>query len=89
MLLLLLLIWLTEKMIVKAFKVHASEKERVRWTKEKGRDAGEQEVEDDGELTDNFARPAVCRRCAQLYVIFPASIDHRMSSWAAERQKLM
>ena len=35
MLLLLLLIWLTEKMFVKAFKVHASEKERERWAEKK------------------------------------------------------
>ena len=55
MLLLLLLIWLTEKMFVKAFKVHASEKERARWAKEKGRDAEEQEAGNDGELTNKLS----------------------------------
>ncbi len=49
MLLLLLLIWLTEKMFVKAFKVHASEKERARWAEKKKGEAEQQGAEDDGE----------------------------------------
>ena len=50
MLLLLLLIWLTEKMFVKAFKVHASENERARWAETaKDREKEQQEAEEDGE----------------------------------------
>ena len=52
MLLLLLLIWLTEKMFVKAFKVHASERERERWAEKKSQEAQEQGAGDDGEHTD-------------------------------------
>ena len=55
MLLLLLLIWLTEKMFVKAFKVHASEKERERWAEKKSQGAQEQGTGDSGEHTDMHA----------------------------------
>ena len=70
MLLLLLLIWLTEKMFVKAFKVHVSEKERERWAEKKSREAEEQGAGDDGEDTDMMhAWLGICHLCAQLCAI--------------------
>ena len=66
MLLLLLLIWLTEKMFVKAFKVHASEKERERWAEKESREAGDRGAGDAGEHHDKHARLGICHLCAQL-----------------------
>ena len=66
MLLLLLLIWLTEKMFVKAFKVHASEKERERWAEKKSREAEEQGIGDAGEHTDKHAWLELCHLCVRL-----------------------
>ena len=66
MLLLLLLIWLTEKMFVKAFKVHASEKERERWAEKKSQEAEEQGAGDNGEHTHMHAWLGIYHLCAQL-----------------------
>ena len=66
MLLLLLLIWLTEKMFVKAFKVHGSEKERERWAEKTSQEAQEQGTGNDGKHTDMHACLGMCHLCARI-----------------------
>ena len=81
MLLLLLLIWLTEKMFVKAFKVHASERERERWAEKKSQEAEEQGA-NNGEHTDMHVWLGICHVCAQLCPI-PCHSEHQTDKHSA------
>ena len=78
MLLLLLLIWLTEKMFVKAFKVHASEKERERWADRKSQEAQEQGPGDNGERTDKYAWQSGSAICVPSSELIPVSLSVRL-----------